>query len=95
MQNQNFFMLPNGIFSLGLKPKEFTVYCCLVRHSDREKSCCFPSRRTLARECCMDRKTVDSALKGLEVRGLVKKNCRQRENGTRTSNMYYLVRLLE
>ena len=29
MRNKNFFMLPNRIFSLGLKPKEFTVYCCL------------------------------------------------------------------
>ena len=95
MQNRNFFMLPNGIFSLGLKPKEFAVYCCLVRHRDREKDCCFPSRRTLAKECCMDRKTVDSALKGLESRGLMKKVSRQREDGTRTSNMYYLVRLLE
>ena len=50
-------MLPNGIFSLGLKPKEFAVYCCLVRHRDREKDCYFPSRRTLAKECCMDNLT--------------------------------------
>lgn len=38
MRNKNFFMLSNRIFSLGLKPKEFAVYCCLVRHSDREKN---------------------------------------------------------
>lgn len=38
MRNKNFFMLSNRIFPLGLKPKEFAVYCCLVRHSDREKN---------------------------------------------------------
>lgn len=62
MKNKNFFMLPNRIFSLGLKPKEFTVYCCLVRHSDKDKSSCFPSRRLIAQECNMDKKTVDSAI---------------------------------
>ena len=30
MRNKNFFMLPNRIFSLGLKPKEFAVYCCFI-----------------------------------------------------------------
>ncbi len=92
MRNKNFFMLPNRIFSLGLKPKEFAVYCCLVRHSDREKNSCFPSRRLIAQECNMDKKTVDSAIKGLEERELVKKVCRQRENGTRTSNLYYVLK---
>ena len=48
MRNKNFFMIPNRIFSLGLKPKEFTVYCCLIRHSDREKNCCFPCSRNLS-----------------------------------------------
>lgn len=56
MRNKNFFMLPNRIFSLGLKPKEFAVYCCLIRHSDREKNCCFPSGRLIAQECNMDKK---------------------------------------
>ena len=33
-------------------------------------------------------KTIDSALKELESRGLIKKLCRYRENGSRTSNLY-------
>ena len=86
MRNKNFFMLPNRIFTLGLKPKEFAVYCCLVRHSDREKNCCFPSRRLIAQECNMDKKTVDSAIKGLEERELVKKvNADQYENDTKNA----------
>ena len=95
MKHKNFFIVPNQIFDLGLKPKEFVVYCCLLRHSDKNTDNCFPSRRLIADECSMDKKTVDSALKELEARGLIKKVCRYRENGSRTSNMYYLVSLLE
>ena len=95
MKHKNFFIVPNQIFELALKPKEFLVYCCLLRHSDKNTDNCFPSRRLIANECSMDKKTVDSALKELEVRGLIKKVCRYRENGSRTSNMYYLASLLE
>ena len=35
MKHKNFFIVPNQIFELGLKPKEFVVYCCLLRHSDK------------------------------------------------------------
>jgi len=34
MQRKNFFMVPNRIFDLELKPRDFTVYCCLLRQSD-------------------------------------------------------------
>ena len=85
MKHKNFFIVPNQIFELGLKPKEFAVYCCLLRHSDKHTDNCFPSRRLIADECSMDKKTVDSALKELETRGLIKKVCRYRDNGSRTS----------
>jgi hypothetical protein len=75
MKHKNFFIVPNQIFELGLKAKEFVVYCCLLRHSDKNTDNCFPSRRLIADECSMDKKTVDSALKELEARGLIKKVC--------------------
>ena len=86
MKHKNFFIVPNQIFELGLKPKEFAVYCCLLRNSDKDTDNCFPSRRLIADECSMDKKTVDSVLKELELRGLIKKVYRYRENGSRTSN---------
>lgn len=95
MKHKNFFIVSNQIFNFKLKPKEFFVYCCLLRHSDKNTDNCFPSRRLIADECSMDKKTVDSALKGLESKGLIKKDHRYRENGSRTSNMYHLVSLLE
>ncbi len=95
MKAKNFFMVSDRIFSLGLKPRDFVVYCCLLKHSDRKEKCCFPSRKTIAKECCMDRKTVDSAIKTLESKGLVKKVYRHRADGTMTSNLYYLTDLLD
>ena len=95
MSHKNFFMVSNRIFELRLKPRDFTVYCCLLRHSDNENGSCFPSRKLIATECCMDKKTVDSAIANLVSLGLVKKVCRHRENGTRTSNLYYVADLLE
>lgn len=95
MQHKNFFMVPNRIFDLELKPRDFTVYCCLLRHSDSRDGSCFPSRRVIAKECGMDRKTVDSAIDNLSSLGLVKKIQRHREDGTRTSNLYYVANLLE
>ena len=90
MRNKNFFMIPNRIFSLGLKPKEFAGDCCLIRHSDREKNSCFPSRRLIAQECNMDKKTVDSAIKGLEERELVKRSAdnEKTEHGQAISIMF-------
>ena len=86
-KNGNFFMLSNSIFKQGLKPREFMVYCCLVKHSDKN-GVCFPSRRLIAEECCIDKKTVDAAIISLEKAGLVKKKKRRRQDGSNTSNAY-------
>ncbi len=94
MQHKNFFMVANRIFELELKPRDFTVYCCLLCHSSTDNSC-FPSRRLLSKECSMDKKTVDTALENLSTLGLVKIVHRYRENGRRTSNLYYVVNLLD
>lgn len=86
-KNGNFFMLSNSIFKQGLKPREFIVYCCLVKHSDKN-GVCFPSRRLIAEECCIDKKTVDAAIISLEKAGLVEKKKRCRQDGSNTSNAY-------
>ncbi len=95
MKHKKFFMVPNRVFDLELKPRDFSVYCCLLRHSDNKNGSCFPSRRVIAKECGIDRKTVDCAIESLSALGLVKKVCRHRENGTMTSNLYYVTSLLE
>ena len=80
-------MVANEVFDFKLKPREFIVYCCLLRHSDKN-GVCFPSRRLIAEECCIDKKTVDAAIQSLEKLGLVKKKKRRRQDGSNTSNAY-------
>ena len=85
----NFFMVSNRIFDFKLKLWDFTVYCCLVKHSDIN-GVCFPSRRLISKECHMDIKTVDMAIRNLEETGLLKKEQRRRKDGTNTSSLYKL-----
>lgn len=92
---KNFFMVSNHIFALGLKPRDLAVYCCLVRHADNQSLTCFPSRKTIAMECNIDRKTVDAALVALTAIGLVKKVHRYRGDRSKTSNLYVLSNLIE
>ena len=72
-KNCNFFMVANEVFDFKLKPREFIVYCCLLRHSDKN-GICFPS--------------TDTAIKNLEKAGLVTKQKRKRQDGSNTSNLY-------
>lgn len=82
-----FSMISERIVEYQLKPRDHAVYCCLVKHSDKN-GVCFPSRRLIAEECCIDKKTVDAALRSLEKAGLVKKQKRRRQDGSNTSNLY-------
>ena len=86
-KNCNFFMVANEVFDFKLKPRDFIVYCCLLRHSDKN-GICFPSRRLIAEECCIDKKTTDTVIKNLEKAGLVTKQKRKRQDGSNTSNLY-------
>ncbi len=90
---KDFFMVANSIFEWKLKPRDFTVYCCLLRHADIENRICFPSRRTISKECQIDKKTVDVALNSLINAGLVRKITRKRFDGSKTSNLYKMVDL--
>ena len=58
-------MLPNEIFNLKLKPRDFIVLACLIKLSNNYA--CFPSYRTIAKECSTSQKTVRQALKILSV----------------------------
>ena len=90
---KDFFMVANRIFELNLKPRDFAVYCCLLRHADIASHTCFPSRRTISKECQIDKKTVDVALNSLIDIGLIRKIIRTRFDGSKTSNLYYVVDL--
>ena len=73
-KHKDYFMLPNKIFDLELKPRDFIVYSCLVRHKDNETHTCFPSRKLIAKECCITLRTVDKALASLQNLALIDNN---------------------
>ena len=87
--NGNFFIVPNSIFQKKLKPRDFAVYCCLTMHSDKN-GYCYPSRRLIAEECSIDRKTVDTAIGNLLELELIEKANRSIE-GKKTSNRYRVL----
>lgn len=84
--NGKFFIVSNSIFQKKLKPRDFAVYCCLIMHSNK-KGFCYPSRRLIAEECCIDRKTVDVAISNLIANSLIEK-INQQIDGKKTSNRY-------
>jgi len=90
---RDFFIVANSIFEWKLKPRDFVVYCCLLRHADISNHTCFPSRRLISEECQIDKKTVDVALNSLINVGLIQKITRTRFDGSKTSNLYHVVDL--
>ena len=88
--NKNFFMLPNEIFELKLKPRDFTVLACLVKHSNSDCTC-FPSYRAIAKECSISQKTVGQSLKVLSNKRLIEISNRKRNDGSKSSNLYHII----
>lgn len=49
---------------------------------------CWPGIKTIASDLCLSRSTVKRALADLEKHGYILKECRHRDNGSFTSNLY-------
>lgn len=74
----------------GLKPAAKIVLYWLADHHNESSGACFPSLKTLAEECEMDKSTVVRHLDALEEAGLIERSVRTRENGSQTSTAYSL-----
>lgn len=66
------------------------VYIYLHDRRDKEQKA-WPSMKRMARDLSLSEKTVRRAVKDLEKAGLVRKEYAYRENGSFTSNRYYLL----
>jgi len=66
------------------------VYIYLYDRCDSEKKA-WPSVKRIARDLSISDKTVRRAVKDLEKAGLVRKEYAKRDNGSFTSNRYYLT----
>lgn len=79
-------------FQSDLKPRARLVLNCLALHCNKDGHC-FPSIRTIARECGYSVNTVKRALDDLVKAGFVVKEARfdkERKHGGQTSNLYTL-----
>lgn len=63
------------------------VYMYLRDRADAEGKC-WPGVKTIAAELRLSRRTVQRAFADLEQAGLIQRDERYRENGSRTSNIY-------
>ena len=66
------------------------VYIYLHDRMDKEKMA-WPGLNTIAKDLSLSRSTVKRAVKDLEKAGLIRKEPHYRENGSATSNRYYLL----
>lgn len=79
-------------FQSDLKPRARLVLNCLALHCNKDGQC-FPSIRTIARECGYSINTVKRALDDLVKAGFVVKEARfdvECKHGGQTSNLYTL-----
>ena len=66
-----------------------TVYMYL-RSMSASKGECWPGIKTIAADLHLSRSTVKRALNDLERHGYIQRTPRDRENGSRSSNLYTL-----
>lgn len=78
-----------SLYSSELPHRARAVYMYLYDRSDNQGKC-YPAIGTIAKELKLSRSTVKRALTDLEKSGYLRKEQRWRENGGKSSNMFYL-----
>ena len=78
------------LYQTDLPHRAKLVYIYLHDRMDSEKKAS-PGLGTIAKDLSLSRSTVKRAVKDLEQAGLIRKEPHFRENGSATSNRYYLL----
>lgn len=79
----------DSIYASGLPHRAVTVYMYLKSRANKENYC-WPAIRTMGRELNLSRSTVQRALRELEGSQWITKEPRHRQNGSSTSNGYFI-----
>jgi len=75
----NYFRVPNELFSLGLSASELIVLMYLYRcHNNNED--CWPSYVDIASKCKITRRSAINVISNLENKGLISKERQGRKN---------------
>lgn len=78
------------IYRSELPHRAKLVYIYLYDRMDKERKS-WPGINTIAKDLSVSRSTVKRAVKDLERAGLIQKEPHFRENGSATSNRYYML----
>ena len=78
------------LYQTDLPHRAKLVYIYLHDRMDSEKKA-WPGLGTIAKDLSLSRSTVKRAVKDLEQAGLIRTEPHFRENGSATSNRYYLL----
>ena len=78
-----------SVYKSELPHRAKSVYMYLHDRADKEGKC-YPAIGTIARELNLSRSTVKRAITNLEKQGYLRKEQRWRENGGKSSNLYFL-----
>lgn len=80
----------SSLYSSELPHRARAVYMYLYDRAGKDCKC-YPAIGTIAKELKLSRSTVKRAIADLEKSGRLRKEQRWRENGGKSSNLYYLV----
>lgn len=80
----------NKLYKSEVPHRAKLVYIYLYDRMDKERKA-WPGINTIAKDLSLSRSTVKRAIKDLEKEELIKKEPHFRENGSATSNRYYLL----
>ncbi|WP_312354183.1 helix-turn-helix domain-containing protein [Aminipila sp.] len=78
-----------NLYQEELPSRAKSVYMYLKDRSNADDQC-WPSIKTIAKDTSMSVSTVKRAIEDLVRYGLLTKEFRYRENGSHTSNLYFL-----
>lgn len=81
----------SSLYSSELPHRARTVYMYLRDRADQDGKC-YPAIGTIAKELKLSRSTVKRAISDLEKSGYLRREQRWRENGGKSSNMFYLTK---
>lgn len=79
----------DSIYASELPHRAVTVYMYLKSRANKE-GYCWPAIRTMGRELSLSRSTIQRALRELESSQWITKEPRHRQNGSCTSNGYFI-----
>ncbi len=80
----------NFLYRMELPHRAKLVYLYLYDRQDKEKKT-WPGLNTIAADLSLSRSTVKRAIRDLEKAELIRKEPHFRDNGSATSNRYYLL----